>query len=278
MAPMGCCATFLLLVRLLMLCYTLPREVLACRLCVFEQGELSHMTQNHVKAIIYSLQRDYPRVYEQLLSEVESGGYDRAQRILLGMSGLVGEGYVDLVLEHLTAQVTESHVSLWEPLKENPDALRILIRSGNRSEAIELYHERTGEDWQASLDFIKSLEKQLEAEAVSAAEALAGGADLAVLFFLLKAGHQDDAVRYYRERTGSAAETARAMLIQMRQDIESGHQMLPELGNRAPDPDTMRFLLRAGYETIAIRYYRDCTEMSMLEARQAIAQMCNREV
>ncbi len=138
--------------------------------------------------------------------------------------------------------------------------------------------QRKGEDWQASLDFIKSLEKKLEAEAVIAAEALQGGADLAVLFFLLKAGHQDDAVRYYSQRTGSAAETARAMIIQMQQDIESGHQTLPELGKRAPDLDTVHFLLQAGHETIAIRYYRDCTEMSMLEARQAIAHMRNREV
>lgn len=236
------------------------------------------MTQNHVKEIIYSLQRTYPRVYEQVLSEVESGGFDRAKRILHGMSGLVGEGYVDLVLLQLTTQVTESHASFWETLSENPDALRILIRSGNRSEAIELYHERTGEDWQASLDFIKSLEQKLEAEAVIAAEALQGGADLAVLFFLLKAGHQDDAVRYYRERTSSAAETARAMIIQMQQDIESGHQRLPELGKRAPELDTVRFLLQAGHETIAIRYYRDCTEMSMLEAKQAIAHLRNREV
>ncbi len=233
------------------------------------------MTQNQVKEIIYSLRRYYPRAYEQVLSEVESGGFDRAKQILHGMSGLVGEGYVDLVLQQLTAQVTESRVSFWETLKENPDALRILIRSGNRSEAIELYHERTGEDWQASLDFIKSLEQKLEAEAVIAAEALQGVADLAVLFFLLKAGHQDDAVRYYSERTGSAAETARAMIIQMQQDIESGHQRLPELGKRAPDLDTVRFLLQAGHETIAIRYYRDCTEMSMLEARQAIAHLRN---
>jgi len=236
------------------------------------------MSQNHVKEIIYSLQRYYPRAYEQVLSEVESGGCDRAKRILQGMSGLVGEGYVDLVLEHLTAQVTESRVSLWEMLKENPDALRILIRSGNRSEAIELYHERTGEDWQASLDCIKSLEKQLEAEAVIAAEALPGGADLAVLFFLLKAGHQDNAVRYYSQRTGSAAQTARAMLIQMQQDIESGHQTLPEPGKQAPDLDTVHFLLQVGHEAIAIRYYRDCTQMGMLEARQAIAHMRNREV
>ena len=231
------------------------------------------MMQNHVKEIIYSLQRYYPRAYEQVLSEVESGEFDRAKRILRGMSGL--EGYVDLVLQQLTAQVTESRDSFWETLKENPDALRILIRSGNRSEAIELYHERTGEDWQASLDFIKSLEQKLEAEAVIAAEALQGGADLAVLFFLLKAGHQDDSVRYYSERTGSAAETARAMIIQMQQDIESGHQRLPELGKRAPDLDTVRFLLQAGHETIAIRYYRDCTEMSLLEARQAIAHLRN---
>jgi hypothetical protein len=278
MALMGCRATLLLLVRLLILCYTLLRGVLACRLWLFEQGEPNHMTHNQVKEIIYSLQRDYPRAYEQVLREVESGEVGRAKQLLHGMSGLVGEGYVDLVLEQLTAQVTESHISWWETLQENPDALRILIRSGNRSEAIELYHERTGEAWQASLDFIKSLEQKLEAEAVIAASALQGGADLAVLFFLLKAGHLDDAVRYYGERTGSPAESARAMIIQMQQDIVSGHQTLPELGKRAPDPNTIRFLLQAGHETIAIRYYRDCTEVSMLEARQAIAQMRNREV
>ncbi len=60
------------------------------------------MTQKHVKEIIYSLQRYYPRVYEQVLSEVESGEFDRAKQILRGMSGL--EGYVDLVLQQLTAQ------------------------------------------------------------------------------------------------------------------------------------------------------------------------------
>lgn len=236
------------------------------------------MMQNQVKEIMYALQRSSPRVYEQVLREVEAGGFERAKRLLHGMSGLVGEGSVDLVLQHLTAQVSESHVSWWETLQENPDALRILIRSGNRSEAIELYHERTGEDWQASLDFIKGLEKQPEAEAGSAAEALQGGADLAVLFFLLKAGHLDDALRYYGERTGSPAETARAMLMQMQQDLESGQQTLPELGKRAPDLDTLRFLLQAGHETTAIRYYRDCTEVSLLEARQAIAHLRNREV
>lgn len=233
------------------------------------------MTQNQVKEIVYALQRYYPHVYEQVLREVESGGFDRAKQLLRGMNGLVGEGYVDLVLQHLTAQVTESRVSLWETLKENPDALRILIQSSNRSEAIELYHERTGEDWQASLEFITSLEKNLEVEAGSAADAIQGGADLAVLFFLVKAGHHDDAVRYYCERTGSAAETARAMLKQMQQDIERGHQTLPELSKRAPDPGTLRFLLQAGHETIAIRYYRDCTEVSLQEARRAIAQMRN---
>jgi len=233
------------------------------------------MTHNQVKEIVHSLQRDYPRVYEQVLREVESGEFERAKQLLHGMSG---ESSIDLVLEHLTAQVTESRVSWWETLKENPDALRILIRSGNRSEAIELYHERTGEDWQASLDFIKSLEKQLEAEAVIAASVLPEGADRAVLFFLLKAGHLDDAVRYYGERTGSAAEIARATLMQMQQDIESGDQTLPELGKRTTDSNTIRFLLQAGHETIAIRYYRDCSQMSMLEARQAIAQMRNREV
>ena len=38
-----------------MLCYTLLRGVLACRLWLFEQGEPSQMTHNQVKEIVHAL-------------------------------------------------------------------------------------------------------------------------------------------------------------------------------------------------------------------------------
>jgi hypothetical protein len=78
-------------------------------------------------------------------------------------------------------------------------------------------------------------------------------------------------MRNYNWRTNCAPETARAIIVQMQQDIESGHPTLLELSKkRAPDLDVIRFLLQASHETMAIHYYRDCTEANVLEARCAM--------
>lgn len=227
--------------------------------------------RGRLEELVYSLQRYYPLKFESLMREIENGHRDRARQILREMGTFVEEGYHDALLQHLTGTVTNASISTRSALWENPDALRILIRSGNKSEAIELYHERTGEDWKACLDFINALEKKLEAETASALEARAAGADPAVLFFLVKAGHLEDAARYFSQQTASAIETARAVLVAMQQDIESGRLKLPEPVRRTPDLDTVRFLLRAGHEMIAIRYYRDCTAAGIVEAKQIIA-------
>lgn len=228
---------------------------------------------NRLDEMAHAIRRYYPREFESLMREIEYGQRERARQLLRSMSTFIEEGYSEALIQHLATQMEASSTSAREALRDNPDALRILLRSGNKSEAIEFYHERTGEDWQACLHFINALEKNLEAEAAAAQEAQYTGADSAVLFFLLKAGHLDDAVRYCCLRAESTPETARAMLEAMQQEIERGDRKLPDATKRPPDPETLRFLLQAGHEMIAIRYYRDCTEASMVEAKRVIASM-----
>ena len=74
------------------------------------------------------------------------------------------EGYIDPILQELQTQQPVSQISTREALEDNPDALRILLRSGNRVEAIELYQRQNGGSWRAALDAIKDLERKLAEE------------------------------------------------------------------------------------------------------------------
>jgi hypothetical protein len=42
------------------------------------------------------------------------------------------------------------------------------------------------------------------------------------------------------------------------------------------DPASLQFLLRSGYETLAIRYYRERTDVSLIEAYRLVQEMSNK--
>lgn len=117
--------------------------------------------QRRARDVIRTLQNHSPRAFEKLLSEVEQGDYTQARLTLRGLASIVDEGYIEPVLQVLETQSTSSHQTSQQALQEHPDALRILLRSGNRPEAIELYQKRTGVDWQTALAAIKDLEQKL---------------------------------------------------------------------------------------------------------------------
>lgn len=120
--------------------------------------------QRRARDYIRTLQQQYSRDYERLLKEVESGDLARARLTLRSLSSVVDEGYIEPVLKEMQDQITAARLSNQNALDENPNALSILLRSGNRSEAIELYQRRTGVDWPAALAAIKDLEQKLAAE------------------------------------------------------------------------------------------------------------------
>jgi hypothetical protein len=73
-----------------------------------------------------------------------------------------GQAVVEAALQELEAQMATARDSQVAALEEHPHALTILLRSGNRQEAIELYQRRSGVSWQAALNAIKELERTLE--------------------------------------------------------------------------------------------------------------------
>jgi hypothetical protein len=111
-----------------------------------------------------TLQLHYPRDYERILNEVEHGDLARAKLTLRSLGSIVDEGYIESIISELQIQVASARLSYQEALHENPDALKILLLSGNRSEAIELYQQRTGVDWPEALAAIKDLERELASE------------------------------------------------------------------------------------------------------------------
>jgi hypothetical protein len=129
---------------------------------------LEEIMQRRARGILSDLQRYRPREFEALLSDVENGHIERARLTLRGLEGTVEQAYIEPVLQQLQAGAAASRSSTDEELEENPNVLRILLRSGNRQGAIELYQKRTGVSWQAALDAIKDLERKLaEEEAAS---------------------------------------------------------------------------------------------------------------
>jgi hypothetical protein len=58
--------------------------------------------------------------------------------------------------EELTRQIERGNKD------ENPDAVRILLRSDNKAEAIELYHDRTGVSWQEAKEAVDRMERDIE--------------------------------------------------------------------------------------------------------------------
>lgn len=120
------------------------------------------LLQRRANEFISTLQQHYPREFEKLLSEVENGDLARARLTLRELGSIVDEGYIDPLLQELQKRIGGYQVSTREALEDNPNALSILIRSGNRAEAIELYQRQTGGSWQAALDAIKGLERKLK--------------------------------------------------------------------------------------------------------------------
>ncbi len=126
--------------------------------------------QRRAREILYALRKYRSREFEALLDAIENGYVERARQTLRELGETVEQAYIEPVLQELQAEAAASRSSRDEALEENPNALRILLRSGNRQEAIEFYQQRTGVSWQAALDAIKDLERKLAQEGSASAE------------------------------------------------------------------------------------------------------------
>jgi predicted nuclease of restriction endonuclease-like RecB superfamily len=59
------------------------------------------ISQHRAREHIRTLQKHYPRAYEELLNELEQGDYARARLTLRGLADIIDEGYFDSILLEL---------------------------------------------------------------------------------------------------------------------------------------------------------------------------------
>jgi ribosomal protein L7/L12 len=225
---------------------------------------------NRSEELIHQLQSSSR--FEEFTHKIEGGDKYGAMK-LLREDGRIEQGEVEAVVDQLTKNMRASQLATNQALYTNPNAIKLLLRSDNKAEAIKLYHVQMGVGWQEAKEAVDRLEMELKKEQAARLEHNVKDADLAVLFFLTRAGHLADAAQYYSESLGVDSAEAKEAIKHLQQEINIGNQSLPELGKREVNPAVVHFLLRAGHKMIAIRYYRDCTEASLTEANRAVEEM-----
>jgi ribosomal protein L7/L12 len=149
------------------------------------------------------------------------------------------------------------------------DLVRNLVKEGRTLEAIRAYREQTGADLDDALKVVDGLQRQAEPDDAmqpqadrSLSEAVAlEGPDVTTL---LQAGRKLDAIRVYREQTGSSLKDATSVIQNLERKLDAEDESELEHGQ---DVET---LLRAGRKLDAIRVYREQHGSSLKDATEAI--------
>ncbi|GHO89263.1 hypothetical protein [Dictyobacter formicarum] len=168
--------------------------------------------------------------------------------------------------QSIVAAFRPVQTTLVRTLAQQPASLLYVLEQ----RAIMLYQEQEGTSWQEAAAAIRDFAAMYGDPSAVARNSSVTYADPMVMYLLLQAHCRRDAEAYFCSSTGAEAEVAQTVIQQIEQMIESSDATALEQGKRDPDLQAINFLLRAGYILLAIRYYRDCTEVSLQEAREAI--------
>ncbi|GHO49422.1 hypothetical protein KSX_75850 [Ktedonospora formicarum] len=141
-----------------------------------------------------------------------------------------------------------------------------------RERAIQLYQEENSVSYSEAMHTILDLEGYNSSHSIDQSLTTQPGADPIVTILLLKAGYEEDALTYFCSSTGSSPEEAHEAIAYLQEDIAEGRDLWLFHQARTPEPAIIRFLLQRGHSLIAIRYYRDCTDVNLSIAQNAIKE------
>jgi len=136
--------------------------------------------------------------------------------------------------------------------------------------AILLYQEQDGTTWQEAWQTIHELVNVESYSSETLGASTHQGTDPMVTYLLLRAGYRDDAIAYFRWGSGAGLPEAVDAINFFQQHIIGDGTQYPDLPRRVPDLDSIEFLLRIGRKLVAIRYYRECTGVNIIAAKDAI--------
>jgi ribosomal protein L7/L12 len=152
------------------------------------------------------------------------------------------------------------------------DEVRTLIKEGRTLEALRAYREQTGASLDEALTVVDGLQQELQPDDAVPPQADRGfdgavpleGPDVTAL---LQAGRKLDAIRLYREQTGSSLQAATDVIKELERKLDIDDESEIEHSQDVPT------LLRAGRKIDAIRVYREQHGSSLKDATKAITQM-----
>lgn len=135
-----------------------------------------------------------------------------------------------------------------------------------RYRAIDLYRMQHDVSWDEAARSVNTLYNN---------DALASepqGADPLVTALLLQAGCRQDAIIYFCQSTGATSSEA-VGAIDFIQNLLNKNDWSFAQGTFELDSASLQFLIRSGYEALAIRYYRERTDVSLTEAYRIVQEM-----
>ncbi|GHO94949.1 hypothetical protein KSF_049970 [Reticulibacter mediterranei] len=139
-----------------------------------------------------------------------------------------------------------------------------------RYRAIDLYRSQHDVSWEEAAQAINAL---YDNAALASGQQ---GADPLVTALLLQAGCRQDAMIYFCQSTGAISSEA-VGAIDFLQNLLNKNDWSFAQGTFELDLASLQFLIHCGYEALAIRYYRERTDVSLTEAYRIVQDM-SREV
>ena len=145
--------------------------------------------------------------------------------------------------------------------------------------ALDLYCQHAGVSKPEGVRAVIDLMANAAGEQTPVQLPFPNGADPLITLLLLHADCRDDAIRYFCLSTGASPAEAREAIETLRPIAESASWFFFEEGmfnKPALDPASLQFLIRAGYKTLAIRYYHRRTAVGLSEAKKAVEEIAHR--
>jgi hypothetical protein len=137
-----------------------------------------------------------------------------------------------------------------------------------RYRAIDLYRSQHDVSWDEAARAVSALFDSDEA-AISSRQQ---GADPLVTALLLQAGCRHDAIIYFCQSTGATPAEAQGA-VNFIQTLLNYNDWSFAQGTFELDPASLHFLIHSGYDALAIRYYRERTDVSLTEAYRIVQEM-----
>jgi ribosomal protein L7/L12 len=157
---------------------------------------------------------------------------------------------------------------------QHPDELRQLLIASNKIQAIKLYREETGANLQQAKRAVERIEAQMQREQVETHTAApdTGERDMEEVWRLIRAGQKINAIKAYRQITGTGLKEAKVAVDRMAAGTKEPlpQEQSAQRESDLVDPERLQRLIREGHKIEAIKYFRQQRGVGLKEAKDAV--------